>query len=366
MENVEMKQFSDAYRGKRVLVTGNTGFKGTWLSLWLNQLGADVVGISLATETLPNHCNLLSLKSSVQHHELDVRNSTEVARVFKATQPEVVFHLAAQPLVRRSYLDPLETWSTNVIGTATVLESCRQTKSVRAILSVTTDKCYENQEWSWGYRENDRLGGHDPYSASKAGAELVAASYRSAFFNFEGAPLLATARAGNVIGGGDWSEDRLLPDLIRSIISHQSLEVRFPNATRPWQHVLESLSGYLLLGQKLIEGDRKYEGAWNFGPEQSGNRTVAEVLDKLRNHLPEIQWHQTKTRQPHEAGLLFLDSSKALSQLGWRSVWNFETTLEKTSDWYRASVFDNSIISMQQLVEYVHDAKIKKLGWAST
>jgi CDP-glucose 4,6-dehydratase len=360
-----MKQFADVYRDKRVLVTGHTGFKGSWLSLWLKQLGADVVGISLAPETQPNHWNLLRLESSVQHHALDIRQATEVASVFRSTQPEMVFHLAAQPLVRHSYRDPLETWSTNVMGTANVLEACRQTRSVRAILAVTTDKCYENQEWTWGYRENDRLGGHDPYSSSKAGSELVAASYRRSFFHNDGLPLLATARAGNVIGGGDWSEDRLIPDLVRAIATQQSLEVRSPNATRPWQHVLESLSGYLLLGQKLIESNQTFDGAWNFGPERSGNRTVADVLNRLQTHWPEINWHQTSVPQPHEANILYLDSSKAHNQLGWKPVWNLDISLEKTADWYRAFHGSKTTISMQQLAEYVEAAQEAKVLWVS-
>ena len=365
MENLVTKQFGNIYRGKRVFVTGHTGFKGSWLSLWLNQLGAEVIGISMAPETKPNHWNLLGLESTVQHHELDIRQASDVASVFKATQPEMVFHLAAQPLVRRSYRDPLETWSTNVMGTANVLEACRQTTSVRAILAVTTDKCYENQEWAWGYRETDRLGGHDPYSASKAGSELVVANYRSAFFYADGAPLLATARAGNVIGGGDWSDDRLIPDLVRAIAAQQSLEIRSPNATRPWQHVLECLSGYLFLGQKLIEGDKNFEGAWNFGPERSGNRTVADVLSLLQTHLPEMRWHQTAVPQPHEANLLYLDSVKAHSQLGWQPVWNLSTTLEKTADWYRAFQNSQTTISTQQLAQYVEAARIAHVGWVS-
>jgi CDP-glucose 4,6-dehydratase len=365
MENLGMKLFGGAYRGKRVIVTGHTGFKGSWLSLWLNQLGADVVGISLAPETQPNHWNLLGLGSSVQHHELDVRQASEVASVFKAAKPEMVFHLAAQPLVRRSYRDPLETWSTNVMGTANVLEACRQTRSVRAILAVTTDKCYENQEWDWGYRETDRLGGHDPYSASKAGSELVAASYRSAFFHAEDAPLLATARAGNVIGGGDWSENRLIPDLVRAMATNQSLEIRSPNATRPWQHVLESLSGYLLLGQKLIEGDKNFDGAWNFGPERSGNRTVADVLSRLQTCWPEMQWHQTDAPQPHEANLLYLDSAKAHAKLVWQPVWNLDITLEKTAEWYRAFQSSQAAISTQQLSQYVETALNAQMEWVS-
>ncbi len=358
-----MKLFGDVYQGKRILVTGHNGFKGSWLTLWLKQLGAEVVGISLAPETQPNHWSLLGLESSVQHHELDIRRAAEVVSVFKASQPEMVFHLAAQPLVRRSYRDPLETWSTNVMGTANLLEACRQTRSVRAILAVTTDKCYDNQEWAWGYRETDRLGGHDPYSASKAGSELVAACYRSSFFHIEGAPLLATARAGNVIGGGDWSEDRLIPDLVRAIHARQSLEIRSPIATRPWQHVLESLSGYLLLGQKLIEGNKNFNGAWNFGPERSGNRTVADVLKRLQIHWPEMQWHKTAAAQLHEANLLYLDSAKAHVQLGWQPVWNLDTTLEKTADWYRTFQNSQTTISAQQLAQYVEAARNAQVGW---
>ncbi len=366
LEDVEMNQFGDIYRGKRVLITGHTGFKGSWLSLWLTQLGAEVVGISLKPETQPNHWSLLGLESKIQHHELDIRNYTDIIKIFKATQPEVIFHLAAQPLVRRSYRYPLDTWSTNVMGTANILEACRQTQSVHTILVVTSDKCYENQEWIWGYRETDRLGGHDPYSSSKAGSELVATSYRSAFFNTDAAPLLATARAGNVIGGGDWSEDRLIPDLIRAISAQQSLEVRFPNATRPWQHVLESLCGYLMLGQKIIEGDRKFEGAWNFGPEQSANCNVAAILNKLHTHWSEIQWHQTAEEHPYEANLLHLDSSKARSQLGWQPLWDLNTTLEKTIKWYQAYTTSELVISNEQLVEYVESAKKAGSEWIAT
>ncbi len=360
-----MKQFGDIYKGKRVVVTGHTGFKGSWLSLWLSHLGAEVVGISLAPEAQPNHWDLLHFDNKVEHRELDIRNANDLSRVMQAVKPEVVFHMAAQSLVRRSYRDPLTTWSTNVMGTVNLLESCRQINCVRAILVVTTDKCYENQEWEWGYRENDRLGGHDPYSASKAGAELVAASYRSAFFNSDVTPLLATARAGNVIGGGDWSEDRLVPDLVRSIATEQSLEIRSPNSTRPWQHVLESVSGYLNLGQKLIEGDRRFEGAWNFGPEKSGNRKVSEVLNKLNAHWTEVKWHIAKEPQKHEANLLYIDSSKSNYQLGWMPVWDLDKTLLKTSDWYKAYLKSNSVITKLQLKEYIEAAISAQVKWVS-
>ena len=358
-----MKQFSDVYRGKRILLTGHTGFKGSWLALWLTELGADVTGVSLPPETQPNHWDLLDLKN--EDHRADIRDFEVLSKIVAETKPEIVFHLAAQPLVRRSYRDPLETWSTNIMGTANILEACRHTSSVQAIVVITTDKCYENNEWPWGYREIDRLGGHDPYSASKAGAELVAASYRSAFFNTEKSPLLATARAGNVIGGGDWSEDRLIPDLVRATTNKQSLEIRSPNATRPWQHVLESLSGYLLLGQKLLERNNDFAAPWNFGPEPEGNRAVAEMLNKLSLYWPDMHWHMTEKAQPHEATLLYLDSSKARRQLQWRPVWNFDTTLAKTAEWYRAWIEKESVVSRQQLAEYLDAAHAVNVSWMS-
>lgn len=358
-----MKLFGDTFRNKRVLVTGHTGFKGSWLALWLNEIGADVTGLALPPEAEPNHWNLLNMP--INDHHLDIRDFAELQRVFNNAQPEIVFHLAAQPLVRRSYRDPIQTWSTNVMGTANVLEACRKTLSVRAVVVITTDKCYENREWHWGYRENDRLGGHDPYSASKAGAELVVASYRDSYFNTDTAPLLASARAGNVIGGGDWSEDRLIPDLIRKLENHQSLEIRAPQATRPWQHVLESLSGYLLLGQKLLTGDKAYGEAWNFGPEPEGNRTVSEILSKLRDQWETVCWHVTDESQPREASLLYLDSTKAFRRLGWRPVWKIDETLEKTAEWYRAWLQDKAVISHHQLADYIEAAGRAKLKWTA-
>jgi len=359
-----MTQFSDVYRGKRVLVTGHTGFKGSWLALWLKALGAEVIGVSLPLSSNSNHWTLNGL--SIDDRRIDICDAEALSRVLTETRPEIVFHLAAQALVRKSYRTPLETWSTNVMGTANILEACRHLTSIRAIVAVTTDKCYQNQEWPWGYRESDRLGGHDPYSASKACAELVVDSYRSAFFSSENAPLLATARAGNVIGGGDWSEDRLIPDLVRAIESKQSLEIRSPHATRPWQHVLESLSGYLLLGQKLLSGERKFATAWNFGPEPEGNRNVAEVLGKLNKHWEKMEWHVANQPQPHEANLLYLDSAKARSMLGWRPVWNLDTTLEKTAQWYEAWLYSKSVISRQQFEAYVEAASNSNIEWAKS
>lgn len=362
VEMLGMSLFGNVYRCKRVLVTGHTGFKGSWLSLWLNELGAQVSGISLQPEAQPNHWDLLNLGIDDRQH--DIRDFGAIKKAVDIIRPDIVFHLAAQSLVRRSYGDPLETWSTNVIGTANVLEACRQQSSVRSIVAITTDKCYQNNEWEWGYRENDRLGGHDPYSASKAGSELVAASYRDAFFHQLNSPLLATARAGNVIGGGDWSDDRLIPDMIRAIERSQSLEIRSPKATRPWQHVLESLSGYLVLGQQLLNGKADFADAWNFGPDPEGNRSVEEVLTKLNVQWPRLAWHICNQDQLHEAKLLYLDSSKARNQLKWQPVWNIDVTLQKTADWYRAWMDGKEIISLQQLAEYASDAKKAHVAWA--
>jgi len=354
--------FADAYRGKRVLITGNTGFKGSWLALWLNQLGAIVTGIGLPPKKNLSHWNLLKLP--IKDYPLDIRNLDLLHQAFSESQPEIVFHLAAQSLVRYSYIDPLETWSTNVIGTANILEACRKQTSVRAIVVVTSDKCYENREWPRGYRENDRLGGHDPYSASKAGAELLVSSYQSSFFNTNQAPLLATARAGNVIGGGDWSEDRLIPDLIRALEKNESLGVRSPLATRPWQHVLESLSAYLVLGQNLLTGENVFAQSWNFGPELEGNRSVTQVLEQLKAQWKDILWHITDQPEPHEACLLYLDSTQARSKLGWHPIWNFEIGLEKTITWYRSWLENGDILSLQQLTEYVEAAGQAKIDWA--
>jgi len=355
VEGLVMKQFNDVYQGRRVLITGHTGFKGSWLALWLQELGARVTGVALPPDSTPNHWDLMNL--DIADCRVDIRDSENLRRTVADSRPEIVFHLAAQPLVRRSYRDPLETWSTNVMGTANLLEACRHTDCVRAVVVVTTDKVYENREWGWGYREIDRLGGHDPYSASKAATELVVSSFRRAFSNDGHAPLLATARAGNVIGGGDWSEDRLIADAVRAISSRVSLEIRSPQATRPWQHVLECLNGYLLLGQFLLGGRSEYADAWNFGPDPDGNRTVSEVLGIFRAHWPELTWHTAAEPQSHEATLLYLDNAKVKKHLGWRPVWTLNTALAITADWYRSYYQDRTIRSISNLARFVRDAQ---------
>ena len=354
--------FNNIYKNRKVLVTGHTGFKGSWLVLWLQMLGARVTGISLPPETSPDHWRLLQL--DIESFNIDIRDEGLLRQKIVEAQPEMVFHLAAQPLVRRSYRHPLETWATNVMGTANLLDACRQVNELAAIVVVTTDKCYENKEWVWGYREIDPLGGHDPYSASKAGSELVAASYRSSFFNTPSGPLLATARAGNVIGGGDWSEDRLIPDLVRSVEAGKSLEIRSPNATRPWQHVLECLSGYLMLGQQLLESNKSCADAWNFGPDRVGNRQVEQVLAALKAKWPAVEWRCSDQPQPHEAQLLHLDSGKAREKLSWRPVWTFEEGVAATAEWYRAWLDHGDVVSLNQLQNYISIAKERGLIWA--
>ncbi|MCC7305686.1 MAG: CDP-glucose 4,6-dehydratase [Alphaproteobacteria bacterium] len=337
--------FAGCYKNRRVLLTGHTGFKGSWLALWLQNLGAEVTGVALDPETRPNHWDLLKL--DMAEERTDIRDYELFSKTVKNANPEIVFHLAAQALVRRSCFVSRETWETNVMGTVNLLESCRDT-SVKAIVVVTTDKCYENLESAKGYTEEDRLGGHDPYSAAKASAALAAASYRDSIF--KGKPLVATARAGNVIGGGDWAEDRLIPDLMRARENNKILEVRSPAAVRPWQHVLEPLAGYLQLGRKLLEGDKKYEGAWNFGPDET--LSVADLLKRMG-----AEWKSVPGSGIRETGVLKLDSAKAQKNLNWKPVLPMEEQIAMTAEWYSAFYEKKSVISRQQLEYY--ESKVK-------
>lgn len=340
------------WRGRRVLLTGHTGFKGSWLALWLTQMGAEVHGVALVPDSDLNLFNQLQLTSRLASHRLiDICEPVKLARVAAEAQPEVVLHLAAQPLVRRSYRDPLGTWATNVQGSLHVLEAVKVVQHPCAVVMVTTDKVYANREWDYGYREVDRLGGHDPYSASKAAAELAIASWRDSFCGKADHQTphlaIATARAGNVIGGGDWAEDRLMPDAMRSLAAQEPIPVRQPLATRPWQHVLEPLGGYLRLAEELLtaqaEGRRPGEAAsnpfasaFNFGPELEANRSVRALVEEALQHWPGSWQDQSDHHAPHEAGRLHLQIDKAHHQLGWTPRWDFATTVARTVGWYRA------------------------------
>lgn len=337
------------------MVTGHTGFKGSWLAFLLKEIGAEVLGYSLPAEQPLSHFAALGLEKSIHHVEADLRDGAKVTETMVAFQPEFVFHLAAQALVRPSYADPKTTFETNVMGSVNLLEAVRQCESVRSLVYVTSDKCYENHEWVWGYRENDRLGGRDPYSASKAAAEIVFAAYASSFFAHRPELGAATARAGNVIGGGDWAVDRIVPDCIRAAEAGKPVVLRNPNATRPWQHVLEPLAGYLLLAARLREQPATYAGAWNFGPPASEVRTVLQVAEQMVSRIG----HGSVVIEPglakhHEANLLQVNCDKAYQLLGWRPRWNVEQSLAATADWYKA-VMDGaeaSVVTHQQLHDY--------------
>lgn len=326
------------WSGRSVFLTGHTGFKGSWLAIWLARLGAHVHGYALAPQTSPSLFDLAGIQPELaSHHIADVRNANALREALVAAQPEIVFHLAAQPLVRLSYQHPVTTWDTNVMGTVNLLEAIRTCSSVKSVVVVTTDKCYENQESLWGYRETDTLGGGDPYAASKAAAELVVQSYRKSFLSKLGISI-ASARAGNVIGGGDWSEDRLIPDMVRAVVAGKPLDVRNPGATRPWQHVLESLHGYLLLADRLLSRDVAAESAFNFGPEPGDNCSVEALLNAMKSVWPQARWQiqvQAQVANLHEANFLYLDSSKAQRLLGWRPCWRLERTLSETARWYQ-------------------------------
>jgi CDP-glucose 4,6-dehydratase len=324
------------WRGKKVFVTGHTGFKGSWLSLWLSSVGAQVHGYSLPPPTDPSLFVVANLQDLLAGHVVgDVRDMEAVKRAMLATQPDIVLHLAAQPLVRYSYAEPLETYSVNVMGTVNVLEAVRRCDSVRAVVNVTTDKCYENKEWVWGYRESEPLGGRDPYSSSKACSELVTAAYRDSFLR-TAEVAVASGRAGNVIGGGDWALDRLLPDFFRALDAGRMLEVRFPGSTRPWQHVLEPLSGYLLLSERLWVDGPRHASAWNFGPQDDDAWQVGRILDYLTARFPGAAWHNVGGEHFHESRYLKLDSSRARVELGWTPRWSLEQALGMTVDWHQA------------------------------
>ncbi len=359
--------FNHIYRGKRVLLTGHTGFKGSWLAMWLQRLGAEVCGIGLLMPEQYSHWQLLQLK--MRSEIADIKNLDRILQIFQDFQPDVVFHLAAQPLVRLSYKEPVETFHTNVIGSTNVLEACRKTPSVRAIVAISSDKCYENREWAWGYREDEPLGGYDPYSASKGCAELVISSYRRSFFNNidygkKHQTLLASGRAGNVIGGGDWAPDRLVPDIMKAAAANNEVEIHSPKATRPWQHVLEPLSGYLALGQRLLQEEIQFAESWNFGPSDDGIITVKNAATELAKHWDAIR---IQLKQPteilHEANLLRLDCSKARYELCWHGVWTSAETFKYTAQWYKNFYLEQKLNTMADLDAYITTAQEKELPW---
>lgn len=350
--------FGDFFRNKKVLVTGHTGFKGSWLSLWLHEMGADVIGYSLLPPTTPSHHEVCRLKDRITSIENDIRDLNALKRVLSDYRPEIVFHLAAQSLVRRSYQEPVETFGTNVMGTVHLLEACRQCSSVTVVVNVTSDKCYENKEWVWGYRETDAIGGHDPYSGSKGCAELVTAVYARSYFDAPGQTTsrkaLASVRAGNVIGGGDWAEDRLLPDCIRSLALQTPVVVRNPHSVRPWQHVLEPLCGYLLLAVQMHAMPKDFSGAWNFGPNEESVVTVQELVSLILQGWGRGTVETRSGRDLHEAKLLKLDSSKAKRLLGWKHRWTVRQAVSFSIDWYRRFFAGENMydVSKEQIAAY--------------
>jgi len=346
------------WEGKRVLMTGHTGFKGSWLSIWLQAMGAELRGIALQPPTTPALFDVAQVAMGMDSHIADIRDASVIDRLVKDFQPEIIIHMAAQPLVRLSYQLPIETYATNVMGTVHVLEAARHAGSVRVIVNITTDKCYENREWVWGYREDERMGGYDPYSNSKSCAELVSSSYRKSFLRDAGIAL-ATARAGNVIGGGDWAQDRLIPDILRALQDKQPVLIRNPHAIRPWQHVLEPLSGYLLLAERLYERGQADAEGWNFGPRDEDARAVQWIVENLCQYWGDgASWALQPGNHPHEAGFLKLDISKARQRLGWMPRWTLETALARITEWHQDWLLGSDMRArvLSQINDFQHSA----------
>ena len=358
--------FNNVFEGKKVLITGDTGFKGSWLTIWLLNLGAEVFGFALPPLHDDDNYNATSLASKFTHIDGDVRDFESLHQFVKKVQPDIAFHLAAQALVLPSYEEPRETFETNLMGTVNFFESIRLTESVRVAINITSDKCYQNKEWVWGYRENDPMGGKDPYSASKGCSELISNAYATSFFYKESGQNIATARAGNVIGAGDWAEYRIIPDYFKALKKNESLYIRNPNATRPWQHVLEPLSGYLHLASMLYKDD-KYKGGWNFGPKDSMNYSVGELIRTIGNFETKGSYKfEENQKKPHEANILKLDISKAIKYLKWKPVLEFEKAVELTTTGYLNDLagkpaFTNRI---ETINIYIQEAKKQNIGWS--
>jgi len=344
------------WQGKRVYLTGHTGFKGSWLALWLHSLGATVKGYALTPPTQPSLFEQARIAEKIESEMGDIRDLAQLTASMVAFNPDILIHMAAQPLVRLSYQEPIETYETNVIGTAKVLEAARSCANLKAIISVTTDKCYENREWVWGYREDEPMGGHDPYSSSKGCAELVTSAYRRSFMQAQGIGL-ASVRAGNVIGGGDWASDRLIPDILRAFERQQAVVIRNPSATRPWQHVLEPLSGYLVLAQKLYREPQTYAEGWNFGPHDDDAKPVEWILNHMVSCWEGSSWVLDQNAHPHEAGYLKLDISKAKARLGWQPTWHLDRTLAKIIEWHQAWLAKKNMqaVCLNEINEYMSE-----------
>lgn len=359
--------FKSIYKNKKVLVTGHTGFKGSWLCLWLKQLGAEVIGYSLNPDTNPNLFELLNLESEITSVIGDIRDEEKLTNVVKEYEPEFIFHLAAQPLVRFSYDNPKLTYETNVIGTLNLFEAVRKSNTVKVIINITTDKCYENKEWNYSYRENDAMGGYDPYSSSKGCAELLTSSYRNSYFN-ESKTAVSSVRAGNVIGGGDWSKDRLIPDIVKYLNKNENIKIRNPNAVRPWQHVLEPLSGYLWLGALMFEDYKKYSDGWNFGPNENINLTVKDIIEKSINIWGCGNYLVDNSKNPHEANLLSLDITKVKNIIKWFPVYSNEESLFETITWYKEFYnnknFDAKKYSINQIEKYILKSRKANILWS--
>lgn len=367
---IQREFVNNVFKNATVLVTGHTGFKGSWLSIWLNQLGANVHGLSLDVPTSPSHYEAASLSSEINDYRLDVRNENALSTLINDIKPDFIFHLAAQPLVRKAYADPIATWTTNTIGTVNILEALRKMNKACVALMITSDKAYDNVEWVWGYRENDRLGGSDPYSASKAGAELAIKSFVDSYFNENSLVRVGIGRAGNVIGGGDWAQDRVVPDCMRAWGNSEIVELRNPLATRPWQHVLEPLGGYLELASALHKSNKLHGEAFNFGPIDQKNYSVMDLVVQMSRTWDAVQWKDVSggANGPHESGLLKLNCDKALHYLNWQAVWNFGTTVDKTVEWYKnyySSPNQSSLsCTLTQIADYSKSAAEQGFKWA--
>lgn len=371
MENLGLThQYNGVYQDKKVFLTGHTGFKGTWLTLWLKMLGVKVIGYSIDIPSTPSHFELLNLGEDMVSLEGDINDFEKINAVIQEEKPDFVFHLAAQALVRPSYDNPLSTLHTNILGTANVLEACRKCDTIKGVVVVTSDKCYENFEDNRPFTEADKMGGFDPYSVSKGAAELITSSYRNSFFHLDNfgdthQTLIASARAGNVIGGGDWAQDRLIPDIVKATNQKEVVEIRSPHATRPWQHVLEPLSGYLLLGQKLLEAKKVFAEGWNFGPLSNEAFEVGEVVNLAMTSWEAINCQLNQNNKAkHEAKMLRLDCTKANQQLGWFPVWSFEDTVKRTIEWYKDYYQNQQLQTIQDLVAYSNAAAKLGYKWA--